>query len=537
MAKRKAKKRYANGTGSNGTIANYMETPADALAENDIMQAKAKYEGESNPWLLGMKAVGNMAMQYGINEGGFNAEGEDGEKFLGNMSDKNGNMLNNILPLLGNAKFAMGGTAGTTDIEAEGDEFVKEPGKMGGTLKGPSHEGGGIDLNVEKGTQIYSDRILVGGKSMAERAAMRQQRLMKMKQKLNDTPADKILADTIDRTAANFHAEETKDLALQEMIGFISGSQSKAMFGLSGKDGLPDLLNMMMYGGTTGKKKYFGGTGVFGTEEEEDNPYRDMFAEMAISPVPYSQAKAKNITPAGQPGATKEAWRNIDFNATPSDATAEQDALPTGFADVLGIAGNAFSSIAPYLNTLKSRAEDTPNINAFKDFGKDGLAKLETAKDYIEGQKDEQLGDINLNKTANIRRGRNSSRSVNTSRALDLANSQQAGEQKSNVYNQFSQQMMQLIQGEAGAEDRQDQMVMQGEATRDMNDRRDKDNFRTQLSANLVDIGTGIQQTGKDLNQAKQQKMMMNILNELSKYGITFTKDGKMVNPANTSTT
>lgn len=501
MAMKKLKK-YKNGTGRNGTIANYMETPAEALAENDIDIAKAQYEGESNPWVLGMKAVGNMAMNYGLKKGGFNdGQGADGGNILGN-SDKTGNILNSILPLLGNANLALGGTA-DGEIEAEGDEFVKLPDGSGGTLKGPSHEKGGIDLDVPDNTLIFSDRILKDGDTMAVRASRRQKKLLKMKKNLEKTPGDKILADTIDKTAVNFYAEETKDLAIQDMISFVAGSQGKAMFGLSGEDGLPDILNMM-YGGITGKKK-----AKYGAKVKAD---------------------------LGFDGTRTRSGRGTRFVAPTTGEEEEPFDFANSFGDILGIAGNAFSSVAPYLNTLKNRAEDTPNVNAFKDFGKEGLEKLETAKDYIEGQKDEALGDIDLSKTAGIKRGRNSARSVNTSRALDLATSQQADEAKGNVYNQFAQQTMQLISAEAGALDRRDQAVMTGEQLKDLNDRKDKDNFFTQKSANLVDIGTGIQQTGKDLNFAKQQKMMMKILNQLSKYGITFSKDGELQNSNNTST-
>ncbi len=493
---RKNKKKYGNGTGSNGTIANYLETPADALAENDINTAKAKFEGASNPWLLGMKAVGNMAMQYGIGQGGFNSENAGSDKLFGGMSDKTGNTLNNLLPLLGNMNFANGGEA-DGQIEAEGGEQVTLPNGDSFELEGPSHAGGGIDLDVAPGTKIFSKQISKDGSTMAEREQKRVRKVKRAKKKVDANPTDEPANNAYKRISQTTKKEEEEDLALQNLISFISGSQGEAMFGLSGDKGLPDILSLMM-----------------------------------DSAAPKRVNKKKKKAVNGFDGTRTRTGRGTRF-VSPEGDTTDPATLDNTFGDFLGIAGNIFSGVAPYLNTLKNRAEDTPNVNSFKDFGKEGLAKLEQSKNYIEGQKDEQLGDIQLSKAANIRRGRNSARSVSTSRALDLANSEVAGEQKANVYNNFSQQMMQLLGQEAQFENQQDQAVMTGEQLRDLNDRKDKDNFRTQLSANLADIGTGIQQTGKDLNQSKQQEAIFAILNQLSKYGITFNSDMQMQNPTN----
>jgi len=113
-------------------------------------------------------------------------------------------------------------------------------------------------------------------------------------------------------------------------------------------------------------------------------------------------------------------------------------------------------------------------------------------------------------------------------RALDLANIQQSNQARRDINNAYTQQLLQIMGQEAQMENVQDEMVMRGEAARDLADRQDTANFYTQLGRDKANIGFGLQETGKDINAIQQNQVIENLLGQLSKYGITVDKKGNV---------
>ena len=113
-------------------------------------------------------------------------------------------------------------------------------------------------------------------------------------------------------------------------------------------------------------------------------------------------------------------------------------------------------------------------------------------------------------------------------RALDLAANLQSDLAENDLNLGYDEQLMNLMLNEAQMENVQDQVVMQGEQARDLADRQDLANYYTQLGRDKATIGEGLQETGKDLNQIEQREVIMNILNQLSKYGITIDAKGNI---------
>jgi hypothetical protein len=193
--------------------------------------------------------------------------------------------------------------------------------------------------------------------------------------------------------------------------------------------------------------------------------------------------------------------------------------LPTA-GDALGLFAQYKGMTEPMKNTLRNRAGDTPNINAFEDFGKDALETLNEAKGFLRTSKEEAEQDLNLAGSSQRMRNRNSARSVNTSRALDLATEAQINENKGKLTSTFANQMSQLFGQEAQLENMQDQAVMQGEQNRDMNDRRDRDNFYSQLGVDLANKFQTMQGLANNLNSMKKRgdnAEMIDKLIEISK--------------------
>lgn len=435
----------------------YIQNPAEVFAQDDINKAKAMYEGNSNPLVLGMQTAGNMLIKYGMS-GAMNGTGGD---FDIDTAADNTNFQFGPSTLQDGMYAAMGGSGSAgKKIEVEGDEVFETESGIVGEFKGKKHEQGGIDVTLNEKTNIFSDRILVGGKSIADRKKQRENKLRKIENQLSNNPNDKITKNTYERTKISFDREEMKDLQTQNLIGIIMGQESEKA-GLKAQYGLFDWFKT-----------------AFGGEEGE-----------------------------------------------------EGEGIGTTFGDVLSIGGNMFSGIAPLLNTLKNRASDTPNINAFENFGQDALDANEQSKDYIEGVRDNQLKDIDRSVVGAKRTARQGSRSINTQRATDLTIDQSANQSKENIYDTFAKQMLGVFSQESQLENQQDHAVMTGEQLRDENDRKDKDAFFTNKAQNLASLGQAIQQTGKDLNQAEQQKVIKKLLDQLSKYGITFDSDFNLQNP------
>lgn len=646
----KKRKKYATGT----AVKQYMEDPSTALQQNQINNAQAQYEAESNPWTQGMGILGNLMMQYGLSQGGL---GTSGAAQAGNAA----------IPILGNMKFPNGGTV---PVEVEGGEVAETPDNMLLDFKGPDHSNGGIDIDLPPGTDIFSKRIKVDGKTMAERKKKREGKINTLERLLGKNPTDALTKNSMKRTQKTNQIQEDKDMQIQEMISAIEGMAD--MFAMGGVVGDPptkrakllqrlqslgiatdqtpetfqqlqeadvqNYLNIMFEqnpnikrpeeakqkinellskGGqpqTISKTKFqvaenpkqevvkpgltrdeiFAktrkelqdqgldpNTGTFefngktfstqlsptggSSDEREMTTVEAKESNEILDAEDYFKNKAKMAYggrtkyPNGGP-VDFTLYENsqyadpMDANAFTGDFTGDmiadssddlvqqqpydlsqslQNLLqnfndPSTFGDKVGLAGNLVSTFAPYLNTLKNRGGDTPNINPYINFGEKGLQTLDQTKGMSESLRDNSLKDLQLSRTAALKRGRNSARGVNTMRALDLASTLQADTQATDIQDNYTRQLMNIFSQQAGMENQQDQVVMQGEAARDLADRQDRDNFSTQLGKDKANIGYGLQETGKDLNSIKQNQVINNLLAELSKYGITVDSQGKV---------
>ena len=221
---------------------------------------------------------------------------------------------------------------------------------------------------------------------------------------------------------------------------------------------------------------------------------------------------------------------------TKSDKTKSGEDLDFTRGDLMGLAGNLFGGVGPMMGTFLNRMETPKNVNFFREYGAEGLRAMQEAQALAAINRDKQLGDIKLGEEASRQRGRNSARGVNTLRAMDIAADMGANQAQNQAYNMYAQQMAQMLGQKAQMENQQDQMVMQGEYNRDLADRQDIDQFYTNLSQNLASQSELMQKTGRDLNTAQYNKMLLNMSPMFSKYGIgvsmrngevVFTHNGK----------
>lgn len=206
------------------------------------------------------------------------------------------------------------------------------------------------------------------------------------------------------------------------------------------------------------------------------------------------------------------------------------------YGDLLGMAGTFYSATEGMKNTREMRAGDAPSVNTFKDFGNDALDRVDEAKGYVEGQRDNALKNLNTGRNRALNRNRKSARGVNTMRALDLGVEAGVNKAQGDIYDNFSKQMVGLLSQQAGFENTQDQAVMGGEERKNLAEEQKRDAYYSALAKNINTKGEGIQTMGKMLNESKKNRASTEAVNSMSQYGFKW-ENGKLVDSKGTSVT
>lgn len=513
--------------------ANIVVTPSDTLVVDsyDFNDAK-KDKGSAKNYLKNLKenpSLYNAARGLGTNFG--STDGEGASAIINTNADTTveaqpgpvSAFLNDIFGTDMRLGFGMGGKIPNVPVEIEGDEVGEMPNGQVFEAKGPSHENGGIPIDLPEGTEMYSKRIKVDGVSMADRKKGRKKREVTLEELLSENGTDNLLKNSLKRTKEVNAKQEKFDTNIQEVVSNALNPQQPVQEFKDGGTVMGNFLRSIFGGGQPEPQYNEQGFLTNPIQFNSDNASNDMgISDSTLTPGinDFSYGDTATILPGEkQVGNTGNDFLKGIFGG--------ENGVTLG--DGIGLAGNLYSMFAPLANTRKNRAEDTPNVNEFATYGEQGLQTLDQTKQYVDQQKDENLKDLELARNAAIRRGRNSARGVNTMRALDLATEQSVNNQQSNIQNAFTQQMMNILSQQAQMENQQDQIVMQGEQNRDLADRQDNDNYYSQLAQNIAGIGTGLQETGKDVNAIKERKVMMNLINQLSKYGISIDSKGNVV--------
>jgi hypothetical protein len=457
---KKARKKYLTGT----AVTDYMEDPSTELAQNQINISQAKYESESNPWHMGLQAVGGMLTEYGMgmveDGGGFGEAFKDAKGKVGNLFKKKSSAS-------GRSQRALGGKVNEVPVEVEGGEMLETPKGQVSEVVGPKHSNGGVDADLEEGTMVYSDddRLKIDGKTPAQRKKRREARMNRMRKRLEEAPNDRLLRNAAEREQLTYDQEEKEDIQLQELVSSVDAITEFARYG-TGKNGV--------------RKKYNKGTpwgGVASTDTEEEE---------------------------------------------------ESGNIPWSFGDIVGAIGTAQTAFSPYLVNEQQRGSDTPNINAWEGAGEDALKANTESQAFLKQQQDNALKNIELGATTARKSVRNKVRSVNTLNAMDFGVSSGYNKAVGDIYAGTGKAMSEILGKRSVLENQQDQMVMKGEYLRDDADRRDKDKYYESKAQALVDMGEGVQKFGKDFNTRKQDEEFLDMMPDLNKWGLTWKKvDGK----------
>lgn len=449
--------KYAFGTSKTNPV--NIQSPNQAIVENDILWAKAQEGVDSDFLIKALDVVGGFALNTGLNMmGGSMAATPTGVDSVNQLKTQPIVNQNNS-SITTSAKMYPKAAYGGANIEVEGDEVAQYPTGDLVQFDGPKHENGGIDVNLPNGTDIYSDRISIDNKTMAQRKLEREKKAAKFtKMYEKDKSAD--VKSTLDRILEINAQQEAFDLEIQ-------GTANR----LTPQNGMTP--------------KAADGTGPGGVSTEDQS-----FLSGLLN---YFQS-------AGS---------------------------PTG-GDIVGTIGNLMQANNPRKLTLANRAGDQPNVNAFENYGKNALAKLDQAKGSLQGNLDSALLDIDKSAQAATRTNSNGARSINTARALNLATQSVAQDAKAKANIEYANMLAQMLTGEAGMLNDIDAKVMTGEHNANEADRMDRDAFFTQLAKDEVARGQAISGVGKNMNALKEREYNQNLLDSMFDYSKVNLKSGKI---------
>ena len=385
-------------------------------------------------------------------------------------------------------------------VEVEGNEVGELPNGQMMQFNGPSHENGGIPVSLPEGTGIYSDRVSIDGKTMAKRKVQRERTKTNLEKKISE--GDYVAKSTLDRYMLTSSKEEQLDMSIQQLLN----QQDKSSVDRKAKWG--DLVV------TTDKDNIDTDTSwTDGINDVSDGV--DISGKLKGKPIDYSGAGMSSEGKGKDPQDNSKFWSNI-FNSTPT------------VGDLVGMYGNLHSAYAGKKNTLANRLGDTPNINPYEQYGKEGLKTLDESRDFIKQAGDMQRSEIGLSRNTAMKQNRETARSINTMRALDLATQANADRLDMNTYQSEVSQLANMMGKKADLQNQRDSFVMKGEQERDLADRQDRDSFYNSLVKDEQSIGQGLTVLGGSVNDIKERNASMEALNHI--YGnFKATKDGKIV--------
>ena len=385
-------------------------------------------------------------------------------------------------------------------VEVEGNEVGELPNGQMMQFNGPSHENGGIPVSLPEGTGIYSDRVSIDGKTMAKRKVQRERTKTNLEKKISE--GDYVAKSTLDRYMLTSSKEEQLDMSIQQLLN----QQDKSSVDRKAKWG--DLVV------TTDKDNIDTDTSwTDGINDVSDGV--DISGKLKGKPIDYSGAGMSSEGKGKNPQDNSKFWSNI-FDSTPT------------VGDLVGMYGNLHSAYAGKKNTLANRLGDTPNINPYEQYGKEGLKTLDESRDFIKQAGDMQRSEIGLSRNTAMKQNRETARSINTMRALDLATQANADRLDMNTYQNEVSQLANMMGKKADLQNQRDSFVMKGEQERDLADRQDRDSFYNSLVKDEQSIGQGLTVLGGSVNDIKERNASMEALNNI--YGnFKATKDGKIV--------
>jgi hypothetical protein len=276
------RKKYAAGSNAKGVGPNnYIPSPNEVLSDYNIMLAKADQQVAENSVVPIVALVGGLAQtalgmgkaKSGGDTGNFTVSGDVKDTTNPEFQSPIGDRFKSVANGMNNVN---------ADVEVEGGEMYETPQGETGEFQGPSHEQGGIPMEVNQdipeGTKVYSDRLTVGKETLAERKANRERQIANLEKTASQPLLDSAVKNAMQRKMAAIQKEEIADLQFQEQVNNMQQMADTvvAAFGTSmaGVQENP-VGESMRYGmgtGADGVTEYDLGTSEDGIDPNEIDP-------------------------------------------------------------------------------------------------------------------------------------------------------------------------------------------------------------------------------------------------------------------------
>lgn len=310
------KDQYGNPKGGNNQAFNEILTPDH---EQMMTSIKNKQYGQALLNSTGLGKFGRMASQITGNTD--NTSGGWG-KFNKLVGTPNYNIEG-----INTNQYPMGGINQMPNAEVEKQEVLRMPNGEVGQVNGPSHEQGGVPVNIPNGTQIFSDRL---------KDPLTKKTFAKLAEKYKTSKEDKVLSNDKTTTQAKATAQlisETKQRKLSEIFNTQEALKQAKVAKYAEKMGISLPQQEFKMGGTiprydNGGYKLNRGTKEGDTMDLYNQEVRDMYSQYGNTP--------QDVTSPDY---------NPNFNNTNTPTTVPPSTYNTGAIPYENIAGNAASFI------------------------------------------------------------------------------------------------------------------------------------------------------------------------------------------------
>ena len=199
-------------------------------------------------------------------------------------------------------------------------------------------------------------------------------------------------------------------------------------------------------------------------------------------------------------------------------AVANEKGMIPGVGDLTKMFGNYLGMTAGIKTANEQRASDITHTNVYKNAGKESQKLLDNAKQGIETSKAQAIVKATDVTRGGKRGARNSARGVNQMRGMDWLYDTALQGQLAEISANAAQQLSGIDVQKSGVAMNADQMRGQGEYQANMANEAAKDAYYTALGKGRGQFAEGMQQTGKDLNAMKQNKIMENLMKDYGKW-------------------
>lgn len=474
----KSKKKYAYGTQGKSIRDMFLETPDEANAQIDINNAKANLNAVSNPLALGVEMGGGLIADIiASNPQMFQTQGSGEEE----------------------------SAAYGKSINAEGGEVLDSPTTGAVDIDGPGHKDGGVDVKLPGNSNqvdIFSAKVAdAKGNLVAEKKKKREKKMKSIVEMLESDPTDRAKRNAYKRKLSQLEAEEQKDLELQSQASMLASlmglphansPEKKAAYGFD-----PDMLSRL--------------STMLSSDDELES--EGLMAD-------NSGLEDEHIANMGEKGLDKQGktlkkspFEDLNVNGTIGDA--------------LKIGGNIYGAVKGAQNVEEARAGDRTHPNYSSKVGDDAIDTLEDSMADLDAMEDNQKANIRRKVAGNKRRGRKTSRGINTMRATDSVSEMQGMMAENDVFSKVAAQKMGIKGKKAGVQMTASQAKAKGAyMARDNNDK-DRHVYHSARGASLQNISKQIQETGKNLNEMKLNAEQLQLLESLS--SLFSYKDGKLI--------